>query len=277
MTSRPDHRAALDAYDEAGGVEDEREALFQSVALATERLTGRALTRRVVLAMIKRRAASAAAGLPSSTCCHTFRATGDHHGVSVERGDPRARPADRGARVAQDDEALRSDGGQGDGGRDRTHRDPSRLDRAATGRRVTVKATCKASSSSPAESLRGRPGTTRQRCPSGPEPRRAEPDGPAAEFSAGSTPLQGFYQRRRSAALVVANDLREPWRELLPTLRMDHTPDTLAGWSAVRPKVHSPRPPARALRCQSWHRLLPFLSSMGYHGILPLLLPDAQP
>ena len=37
-------------------------------------LTGRALQRRVVLAMIKRRAA--AAGLPPSTCCHTFRATG---------------------------------------------------------------------------------------------------------------------------------------------------------------------------------------------------------
>ena len=39
-----------------------------------ERPTGRALTRRVVLAMIKRRAA---AGLPPSTrCFHTFRATG---------------------------------------------------------------------------------------------------------------------------------------------------------------------------------------------------------
>ena len=38
------------------------------------RLTGRALERRLVLAMIKRRAA--AAGLPPSTCCHTFRATG---------------------------------------------------------------------------------------------------------------------------------------------------------------------------------------------------------
>ena len=35
---------------------------------------GVALQRRVVLAMIKRRAA--AAGLPPSTCCHTFRATG---------------------------------------------------------------------------------------------------------------------------------------------------------------------------------------------------------
>ena len=38
------------------------------------RLTGRALQRRVVLAMIKRRAS--ASGLPPSTCCHTFRATG---------------------------------------------------------------------------------------------------------------------------------------------------------------------------------------------------------
>ena len=37
-------------------------------------VSGRSLTRRVVLAMIKRRAA--AAGLPASTCCHTFRATG---------------------------------------------------------------------------------------------------------------------------------------------------------------------------------------------------------
>ena len=33
-----------------------------------------ALDRRVALAMIKRRAATA--GLPPSTCCHTFRATG---------------------------------------------------------------------------------------------------------------------------------------------------------------------------------------------------------
>ena len=41
---------------------------------AGRQLTGRALDRRVALAMVKRRAA--AAGLPSSTCCHTFRATG---------------------------------------------------------------------------------------------------------------------------------------------------------------------------------------------------------
>ena len=70
------HRAAeaLDAYLAAAGLADGREALFQSVDRAGERLTGRPLSRRVVLAMIKRRAA--AAGLPPSTCCHTFRATG---------------------------------------------------------------------------------------------------------------------------------------------------------------------------------------------------------
>ena len=70
------HRAAaaLDAYVEAGRLEEPKVALFQTVDPAARRLTGRALDRRLVLAMIKRRAA--AAGLPSSTCCHTFRATG---------------------------------------------------------------------------------------------------------------------------------------------------------------------------------------------------------
>ena len=70
------HRAAaaLDAYVEVGGLEEPKAALFQSMDPSGRRLTGRALERRVVLAMIKRRAA--AAGLPSSTCCHTFRATG---------------------------------------------------------------------------------------------------------------------------------------------------------------------------------------------------------
>ena len=45
---------------------------FQSVD-RSGRPSGRSLTGRVVLAMIKPRAA--AAGLPASTCCHTFRAT----------------------------------------------------------------------------------------------------------------------------------------------------------------------------------------------------------
>ena len=76
MTSRPTtgRPEALDEYLEACGLEDGREALFQSVDRGRDRLTGRPLTRRVVLAMIKRR--SAAADLPPSTCCHTFRATG---------------------------------------------------------------------------------------------------------------------------------------------------------------------------------------------------------
>ena len=70
------HRAAeaLDDYLEAADLEAAKAALFQSVDPAGRRLTGRALSRRLVLAMIKRRAA--AAGLPPSTCCHTFRATG---------------------------------------------------------------------------------------------------------------------------------------------------------------------------------------------------------
>ena len=51
------HRAAaaLDAYVEAGGLEEPKAVLFQSVDPA---------------------ARAAASGLPPSTCCHTFRATG---------------------------------------------------------------------------------------------------------------------------------------------------------------------------------------------------------
>ena len=69
------HRAeaAIEAYLVAGGIEDVKAPLFQSVD-PSGCLSGRPLTRRVVLAMIKRRAA--AAGLPASTCCHTFRAMG---------------------------------------------------------------------------------------------------------------------------------------------------------------------------------------------------------
>ena len=45
------------------------------------------------------------------------------HGVSVKRGDARARATDRRARLAEDDEALRSDGGHDHRRRDRAHRD----------------------------------------------------------------------------------------------------------------------------------------------------------
>ena len=70
------HRAAeaLDDYLARAGLDEATAALFQSVDPAGRRLTGRALSRRLVLAMIKRRAA--AVDLPPSTCCHTFRATG---------------------------------------------------------------------------------------------------------------------------------------------------------------------------------------------------------
>ena len=70
------HRAAeaLDDYLARAGLDEPTAALFQSVDPAGRRLTGRALSRRLVLAMIKRRAA--AADLPPATCCHTFRATG---------------------------------------------------------------------------------------------------------------------------------------------------------------------------------------------------------
>ena len=80
------HRAAaaLDAYVEEGRLDEPKVALFQTVDPAARRLTGRALDRRLVLAMIKRRAATA--GLPPSTCCHTFRATGITAYLS-KRGD----------------------------------------------------------------------------------------------------------------------------------------------------------------------------------------------
>ena len=119
------HRAAkaLDKYVDAAEFEEPNATIFQGVEPAGRRLTGRALQRSVVLAMIKRR--SAAARLSPSTWPHVL---GERdHGVSVERRDPRARPADRGARIAEDDEALRPHGGQGDGRGDRTDRDMTRL------------------------------------------------------------------------------------------------------------------------------------------------------
>jgi site-specific recombinase XerD len=66
--------AYLDAYLEAAGIRDEKiSPLFRSVD-KRKHLTRLPMTRIDVFRMIKRRAVSAA--LPSSTCCHTFRATG---------------------------------------------------------------------------------------------------------------------------------------------------------------------------------------------------------
>jgi integrase/recombinase XerD len=64
----------LDAYLDSAGIREEKKSpLFRSVD-HRKRITTNAMTRTDVLRMVKRRAL--AAGLPSSTCCHTFRATG---------------------------------------------------------------------------------------------------------------------------------------------------------------------------------------------------------
>src|SRR5579863_1609480 len=66
--------AYLDAYLEAAGIRDEKKSpLFRSVD-KRRKLTANPMARTDVLRMVKRRAREA--GLPSSTCCHTFRATG---------------------------------------------------------------------------------------------------------------------------------------------------------------------------------------------------------
>jgi integrase/recombinase XerD len=64
----------IDAYLDAAGIRDEKKGpLFRSVD-KHRTLTPNAMTRNDALRMIKRRAR--AAGLPYSTCCHTWRATG---------------------------------------------------------------------------------------------------------------------------------------------------------------------------------------------------------
>ena len=66
--------AYMDAYLAAAGIAaDKKSPLFRSVDKHRQ-LTENPMTRTDVLRMIKRRAL--AAGLPYSTCCHTFRATG---------------------------------------------------------------------------------------------------------------------------------------------------------------------------------------------------------
>jgi site-specific recombinase XerD len=66
--------AYLDEYLAAAGIRDEKKSpLFRSVD-NRRKLTANPMTRTDVLRMVKRRALEA--GLPSSTCCHTFRATG---------------------------------------------------------------------------------------------------------------------------------------------------------------------------------------------------------
>ena len=100
------HRAAaaLDAYVEAAGLEEPKAALFpdrRPVGAAADGPGARPAARSSddQAAGCGRRAAAVDV-LPH------VPGDGDH-GVSVERGDARARAADRRARVAEDDEALR--------------------------------------------------------------------------------------------------------------------------------------------------------------------------
>lgn len=66
--------AYLDAYIEAAGIAGERNTpLFRTLDRA-RRLTDRRMCRVDALRMVKRRCRQA--GMPESTCCHTFRATG---------------------------------------------------------------------------------------------------------------------------------------------------------------------------------------------------------
>jgi integrase len=66
--------AYLDAWIEAAGIAaDKKGPLFRAIRKGNK-LTENPMARSDVLVMIKRRAAAAA--LPYSTCCHTFRATG---------------------------------------------------------------------------------------------------------------------------------------------------------------------------------------------------------
>ena len=74
----PAHHKAeeyMDAWLDAAGISKEKKLpLFRSFDHKARQLTTRGLYRQDVLRMIKHRAR--AAGLPESTRCHTFRATG---------------------------------------------------------------------------------------------------------------------------------------------------------------------------------------------------------
>jgi site-specific recombinase XerD len=66
--------AYLDAYLEAAGIAGQKKSQLFRTINKSRQLTESPMYRSDVLRMIKRRAE--AAGLPTSTCCHTFRATG---------------------------------------------------------------------------------------------------------------------------------------------------------------------------------------------------------
>ena len=115
------HRAeqAVAAYVNAAGLDDPKAPLFQ------ERRPGRPAERPAAGAPGRPgddQAPGGGGGAAGVDLLPHVSGDGDH-GVSVERGDARARAADRRARVAEDDEALRPDGRCDQCRRDRTHRD----------------------------------------------------------------------------------------------------------------------------------------------------------
>ena len=92
------HRAAeaLDAYLEASGLQDGREALFQSVNRAGESLTGRSLTRRVVLA--NDQAAVGGGGAPGLDLLPHVPRDGGSRRTSRRAGPSSTRSRSRGTR-----------------------------------------------------------------------------------------------------------------------------------------------------------------------------------
>ena len=103
------HRAeeAVEAYLAAGGVDDVKAPLFQSVDRAGG-LSGRPLGRRGGAG--DDQAPGVGGGAAGVDLLPHVSGDG-HHGVSVERRDARARATDRRPCVAEDDEAVRPDGG----------------------------------------------------------------------------------------------------------------------------------------------------------------------
>ena len=116
------HRAAeaLDDYLEAG-----RARRGDGGALPERRPRGAAADGPGALAASRPGHDQAAGGGRGSAALDLLpHVPGDgDHGVSVERGDARTRAADRRARLPEDDEALRPDGGHDHRRRDRAHRD----------------------------------------------------------------------------------------------------------------------------------------------------------
>ena len=104
------HRAkeAVEAYVAAAGLEDARAPLFQSVTRAA-RLSGRPLGASGLAGYDQ--VAGDGGGAPGDDVLPHVSGDG-HHGVPVERGDAGARATVRRPRVAEDDEALRPDGGR---------------------------------------------------------------------------------------------------------------------------------------------------------------------